>query len=170
MQLVNEPGPLLDVVHLSVEFGTCLPRPVFKEEIPPAQGSPGPQRVGSPYDWTFIRKQVVLWICCFATVFASFAASSYAPCKEQLVEEWDVSAVAVLVGITTFTTGFGLGPMFLAPLSELRGRKPVFGGTGLLFIICQICCAVTRSYPGYVVFKHRVSFDSTRSILTAVSV
>lgn len=61
---------------------------------------------------------------------------------------WNVSHVAILVGITTFTTGFAVAPMVLAPFSELNGRKPVFIGTGVLFVLCQLCCAVTRSYGG----------------------
>ena len=51
-------------------------------------------------------------------------------------------------GITTFTTGFAAAPMVLAPCSELNGRKPVFMITGILFVICQFCCALTRSYGG----------------------
>lgn len=64
--------------------------------------------------------------------------------------EWHVSQVASLVGITTFTSGFAIGPMFLAPFSEIYGRKPVFIATAILFAICQVCCAVTRLYSGYV--------------------
>lgn len=52
-----------------------------------------------------------------------------------------------------FTTGFATAPMVLAPFSELNGRKPVFVATGILFVICQLCCAVTRSYPGMLVAR-----------------
>jgi MFS family permease len=38
--------------------------------------------------------------------------------------------------------------MFLAPFSELNGRRPVFLATGLLFVICQLGCALTDSYGG----------------------
>jgi hypothetical protein len=37
-------------------------------------------------------------------------------------EEWHVSTVAILCGITTFTSGFGVAPMVLAPFSEINGR------------------------------------------------
>ena len=50
--------------------------------------------------------------------------------------------------ITVFTSGFAIAPMVLAPFSELNGRRPVFIATGLLFVICQLCCAVTRSFGG----------------------
>lgn len=146
----------LDMLHLRVEFGTALPRPIFREGTTSSSTAeivshmPNKSRTAtSPYQWPHGRKQTITWLCCAAAVFASYSSSSYAPCKDQLVAEWEgISREAVLVGITTFTTGFGLGPMVLAPFSELRGRKPVFCITGLLFLVGQICCAVTKSYPG----------------------
>ncbi|KAL2047769.1 hypothetical protein ABVK25_011381 [Lepraria finkii] len=68
-------------------------------------------------------------------------------------EHWHVSQVATHVGITAFRTGFAIAPMVLAPFSELKGRKPVFIVTGILFVICQLCCAVTRSFPGMLVAR-----------------
>jgi len=67
--------------------------------------------------------------------------------------EWHVSNVAILVGICTFTAGFAVAPMVLAPFSEINGRRPVFIVTGLLFVLCQLCCAVTQSYPGMLVAR-----------------
>jgi multidrug resistance protein len=43
--------------------------------------------------------------------------------------------------------------MVLAPFSEIQGRYPVFVGAGIVFFICQICCAVTRSYAGMIVAR-----------------
>ena len=68
-------------------------------------------------------------------------------------EHWHVSQVATHVGITAFRTGFAIAPMVLAPFSELKGRKPVFIVTGILFVIYQLCCAVTRSFPGMLVAR-----------------
>ena len=67
--------------------------------------------------------------------------------------EWQVSNVAILIGICTFTTGFAVAPMVLAPFSEINGRRPVFIVTGLLFVLCQLCCAVTQSYAGMLVAR-----------------
>lgn len=100
----------------------------------------------SPYEWPNRRKQLVVLLSCAAAVFASFASSSYAPSKDQLISEWQFGDVAILVGITVFTTGFGLAPMVFAPISEVLGRRPIFGATGALLIACQIWCALTDGY------------------------
>lgn len=104
----------------------------------------------SPYNWSSFRKQWICWPGFIAACFASYAAGSYSPGAGQMVDYWKISRIAVLTGITSFTCGFGLAPMILAPLSELHGRKPVFIATGILFVVCQVCSAVTRSFPGYV--------------------
>jgi len=43
--------------------------------------------------------------------------------------------------------------MFLAPLSELNGRRPVFLASGLIFFVAQIGCAVTQSFAGLIVAR-----------------
>ena len=132
----------------------------FETELPPPS-DPGPCRDGSaapeppdlrnyvsPFTWSESRKTFMTWLSCAVTAVTAYTAGSYSPASQQLSEYWHVSQVATLVGITTFTTGFAIAPMVLAPFSELNGRKPVFIATGTLFVICQLCCAVTRSFPG----------------------
>jgi multidrug resistance protein len=73
-----------------------------------------------------------------------------------MTQEWGVSSVAALVGITTFTSGFAIAPMALAPLSEINGRRPVFIASGVLFVICQLCSGLTQSYAGMLVVRFLV--------------
>jgi hypothetical protein len=80
------------------------------------------------------RKTLMVWLSCISTVVAAYSAGSYASATAQCTIEWGVSDVAFNVGITTFTTGFGVAPMVLAPLSEINGRRPVFIATGVLFV------------------------------------
>jgi MFS family permease len=89
-----------------------------------------------------------MMIACVGTIFASVAASAYAPGQTQMSAKWNLSKVAVATGITAFTTGFALAPMVIAPVSEVRGRRPVFLVMGVIYIICTICCAATESFGG----------------------
>jgi hypothetical protein len=59
-------------------------------------------------------------------------------------EEWQVSEVKVLLGITTFC--IATAPMVFAPFSEIKGRYPVFQGAGAVWMSAQICCATTGVY------------------------
>ena len=145
---VYRPGSPDDITFFNLAFHLNLPRPALPstsgQEIP----APDLSKLGSPYDWSPFHKSLITWVSCIATLFASFAASCYSPGAFQMASEWGTSEVATLVGITMFCCGFAIGPMFLAPFSEITGRKPVFVATAILLMICQLCCAVTRLYAG----------------------
>ena len=134
-----------NITYLNLTFESALPQPAqINPDIPP----PDISKLDSPYNWSPSYKNLITYVSCIATLFASFAASCYSPGTEQMSSEWEISQVATLVGITTFCCGFAVGPMFLAPFSEVVGRKPVFVATAILLMVCQVCCAVTRLYSG----------------------
>lgn len=68
-------------------------------------------------------------------------------------EEWHISEVVGLIGVTLFACGFGIAPMFLAPFSEINGRRPVFMVTGVLWVIFQVVSAVTPTFAGMCVCR-----------------
>jgi MFS family permease len=67
--------------------------------------------------------------------------------------EWNVSRVAALVGVATFTAGFAIAPLFLAPFSEINGRRPVVVLSGLFWLVFQIVCGVTPTFAGMLVAR-----------------
>jgi len=138
-------------------FETELPAPsTIVSSLPDGQVAPEPPNLSnyvSPFTWSESRKSFITWLSCAVTVVTAYTAGSYSPASAQMSAEWGVSEEATLAGITTFTTGFAIAPMVLAPFSEFNGRKPVFVASGILFVICQLCCAVTRSYPGMLVAR-----------------
>lgn len=159
--VLDETSP---VVYHYLTFDTPLPHPSMLVSTKPATELP-PQpdlkKYTSPFDWSKSRKNFTIWLSCLATLVAAYTAGSYAPASHQMTDEWHVSEVAIMVGITTFCCGFGIAPMVLAPFSEINGRYPVFVGAGILYLICQICCAVTHSYAGMLVARFWVGVGSS---------
>lgn len=154
----DSPSSLKDspIIYHYLTFETELPPPTTLG--PTVDGFPEPESPDlcnfvSPFTWSESRKTFTIWLSCLITVVTAYTAGSYSPAGEQMSKEWDVSQTAILVGITTFTTGFATAPMIIAPFSELNGRRPVFIATGILFVISQLCCAVTQSYPGMLVAR-----------------
>ena len=146
----------MPIVYHYLTFETDLPPPTRlgpTQHNSPAPEPPDLRNYVSPFTWSESRKTFTTWLSCLITVVTAYTAGSYSPASNQLSEYWGVSQTAILVGISTFTTGFATAPMILAPFSELNGRRPVFIATGILFVICQLCCAATRSYPGMLVAR-----------------
>lgn len=144
----------IDYVYLNFDTEIAL-RPVFPDaaagrEYPPC---PDLKKYDDPFTWSKTRKNLMTWVSCATNMTAAYAAGSYAAPEAQLTKLWGISRVVYNLGITLFTVGFGLAPMVLAPFSELNGRRPVFIATGLLFVVCQLGCALTNSFAGMLVAR-----------------
>jgi multidrug resistance protein len=145
------------VIYKLLTFETEIPSPYLvnlrgnsSQDLPPP---PQLAKYNSPLNWSPARKSLITWLSCAVTCFTAYSAGAYNPGADQMRRKWGVSLTAVLLGITTFTCGFAIAPMVLAPFSELNGRKPVFIATGALFVISQLCCGLTNSYAGFLVAR-----------------
>ena len=72
-----------------------------------------------PFKWSDAHKNVVLTLCCLSTFVAAYTAGAYTSGLNQMMVEWNMGRVPLLVGVTAYTTGFAIAPMFLAPMSEV---------------------------------------------------
>ena len=130
--------------------------------IPIPQADPGPRafptrpdlrQYTSPFLWPKRRKNVVLALCCAATLCSAYTAGSYFLPAAALEQKWSLGTVAFNTGVTTWGIGFGIAPMVLAPFSELNGRRPVFTASGIVVVAAMIGCATTDSFAGMLVAR-----------------
>ena len=63
----------------------------------------------------------------------------------------DSSELAMTLSI--FVLAYAVGPLFLAPLSEMYGRWPVYNVCNVLFLIFSIACALSPSLAALIVFR-----------------
>jgi multidrug resistance protein len=115
----------------------------------------------SPFMWSSMRKTTALVLCCAATLCSAYSAGAYFLPSAALENKWGLSTVAFSTGVTTWAVGFALSPMILAPFSELNGRKPVFTGSGILFIVALLGCALTDSFAGMLVARFFVGVGAS---------
>src|ERR1035438_10222288 len=79
-----------------------------------------------PTTWPTSSKVIVYGISVVTTLMAAYSISAYVAGVDAMAAEFQSESIAVLIGMPSFQTGFAIGPMVLAPLSEIHGRKPVF--------------------------------------------
>ncbi|KAI1337530.1 MFS general substrate transporter [Xylariaceae sp. FL0016] len=99
----------------------------------------------NPKNWSKAYK----WYCtmvvaatCFVVAFASSVVTSDIV---GVVEEFGVSEEVALLSISLFVVGFGIGPMIFAPLSELYGRRIIYGTTLLVAVVFIIPGALAKN-------------------------
>ncbi|KAL4877097.1 efflux pump antibiotic resistance protein [Aspergillus karnatakaensis] len=88
------------------------------------------------------RKWVMVAIVSLSSLCITYTSSIYSATYGQITVQFGVSKIAATVGLSVFIFGMGLGPMFVAPLSEFYGRRPIYLVTYVLFTIWLIPCAV----------------------------
>ncbi|KAM5344418.1 hypothetical protein ACJ41O_012954 [Fusarium nematophilum] len=107
----------------------------------------------SPFSWSLRKKIVVLSGAFMASTLAAYSAGAYALASEPLRMQWQISDTQFNAGITIFVAGFGFAPMILAPVSEVHGRYWVFVGSGVVFFLGTLGCAITDSYAGIMISR-----------------
>ncbi|RAL64764.1 hypothetical protein DID88_001795 [Monilinia fructigena] len=99
----------------------------------------------NPKNWSKAYKwyiTMVVAVTCFVVALASSIVTADLIGVEK---EFDVSEEVALVSITVFVVGFGVGPMMFAPLSEVFGRRWIYGITLFMAVIFIIPCAVATN-------------------------
>lgn len=134
-------------------FDTVIPFEELASSHPDASPPPNLRKFESPFGWTSKRKLTVLILSCCCTFCAAYSAGAYSIAAEPQRERWNLSVTGFATGITAWAMGFAVSPMFLAPFSEINGRRPVFIGSAVMFLIAQVACAVTPSFAVMLVFR-----------------
>ena len=150
------PNAKVPITHVYLKFETILPAAntlqrtadtSHAEHPPPPPPPPALARFANPQNWPRHRKRRLLALSCSATFLTAYTAGAYSPSSSLMASHFSTSQTAALAGITTFCVGFALAPMFLAPISELHGRYPVFVASGLVFVLFQVVCGVAANLP-----------------------
>lgn len=68
------------------------------------------------------RKWVIVCITSSTALCVTCTSSLYTSTYDQIQKEFSCSRIVATLGLSLFILGLGLGPMLLAPLSELYGR------------------------------------------------
>lgn len=155
-------GPEDEIQWHYLTFESELPSPIHRAQSdgqPPA--CPDLKKYTNPFQWSKGRKHFMAWLGCLCTTIVAYTAGAYAAGEEQMTAEFHVSVPAFGVGIAVFTAGFAVAPMFLAPFSEINGRKPVFVVSGLFFTLFQLTCALTPNFGGMLAARFLVGCASS---------
>ncbi|KAK7753061.1 hypothetical protein SLS62_005011 [Diatrype stigma] len=154
----SQVGADTPITTLYLTFDTPLPTPNTVISGPRTAGldlppCPDLAPYADPLHWPRFRKYAIVAMSCTATAATAYAAGSYSPPAELIAAELGATRLGALAGVTTFCFGFALAPMALAPISEVRGRYPVFVTAGFFFTLFQAVCGLVRGLPGMLIAR-----------------
>lgn len=99
----------------------------------------------NPKNWSKAYKwycTMVVALTCFVVALASSVVTADI---KGIVEEFGCSEEVALLSISLFVVGFGVGPMVFAPLSELYGRRIIYGTTLFVAVVFIIPGALAQN-------------------------
>lgn len=87
-------------------------------------------------------------------LFRNLAATMYAPGATKLATEFMVTNTTIgTMTVSLYVLGFALGPLVLAPLSELYGRLIIYHCSNLVYIGFTFGCAFSTDVTMFLVFR-----------------
>lgn len=78
----------------------------------------------------------------------------FAPAASQLAAEFDITnSVVEAMTVSIYVLGFAVGPIVLAPLSEVYGRLGVYHSCSIVFFAFTFGCALSTDTAMFMVFR-----------------
>lgn len=107
-----------------------------------------------PLNFKQSKKWMLVGLLSVITLVTPFASSILSPGIASLMVEFgEDDPVVGAMTVSIFLLGYVIGPMFLAPLSEIYGKRPVLTAANMFFCVWQIGCALAPNITSLIVFR-----------------
>ncbi|GFG24519.1 uncharacterized transporter mfs2 [Aspergillus udagawae] len=121
----------------------------------------------NPKNWSFRYKAMAVAFLSFNTLVVVLYSTSYTSGVAAIASEFDTSETIVTLGLTFYLVGLAVGSMFMAPMSEIYGRKPVSIGCLFVFTALIIPCALSKSVEALIIVRFVGAFFGSVMISSA---
>ncbi|KIW35361.1 uncharacterized protein PV07_02060 [Cladophialophora immunda] len=110
---------------------------------------------GNPRNWSSAKKTWTVTLINVYTFVVYCTASIITPTAGFIVERFNVSVVVASLGLSMYVVGYGTGPMFFSPLSEVPsiGRNPPYLYSFIAFFLVSIGLAFVNNFPGLIILR-----------------
>ena len=101
--------------------------------------------IGTMSFMTFLTYVFLSQITHSADLVSPLASSMLAPAVPVIMKDFnEESTFFATFVVSIFVLGFAVGPLFLAPASEIWGRTPIYNVCNVLFVVFTIMCATAH--------------------------
>ncbi|KAH7022093.1 putative MFS transporter [Ilyonectria destructans] len=114
----------------------------------------GPDDPRHPYNWPKTQRMTHIALVSFITLVVNLAATLFSPAAAKLVVDFSItnSTMASLT-VSIYLLGFALGPLVIAPLSELYGRLWIYHICNVVFLAFTIGCATSKNLASFLICR-----------------
>ena len=107
-----------------------------------------------PINWTRKQKWFNMGVIATITFLTPLASSMVAPGVPLILREFNESSETIgSFVVSIYVLGYAIGPLVIAPLSEVYGRIPVYHINNVLFTIWTLACALAPGIGSLLAFR-----------------
>ncbi|KAJ5640904.1 Major facilitator superfamily domain general substrate transporter [Penicillium herquei] len=108
----------------------------------------------NPQNFNESKKWILLGLISAFTLVSPLASSMFSPAVVYMADEFgETNATIEALSVSIYLIGYTFGPLFLAPLSEIYGRRIVLSGANWFFVVWQIGCALSKNIQTLIVCR-----------------
>ncbi|KAF2725432.1 MFS general substrate transporter [Polychaeton citri CBS 116435] len=136
---------------------TTLAEQTTNDEPPPDPNIvdwDGPGDLANPMNWPEWKKWGNIAILSAITFLTPLASSMFAPGVPRVMDEFNESSdsIATFV-VSVYVLGYAIGPLIVAPLSELYGRLWVYHVSNVCYLAFTVGCALATNMNMLIGFR-----------------
>ncbi|OQV00607.1 hypothetical protein CLAIMM_06084 [Cladophialophora immunda] len=105
----------------------------------------GPDDPECPLNWPERRKWTLVLLASAASFATLSSGTLMAPGVKVIGRELGMNSETTQLTLSIFVVWYGFGPMLVAPMTELYGRRPVWLVTGLWFTVWNVICGFSHT-------------------------
>ncbi|KAI0456731.1 cycloheximide resistance protein [Xylaria acuta] len=115
----------------------------------------GPEDPENPQNWSARKKSFVFFQIALLTFVVYLGSAIITPAQTIFMQLYGVSAQVSSLPLSLYILGYGLGPLFFSPLSEVPkvGRNAPYMISFALFILITVGTSRVDNFPGLVVLR-----------------
>ncbi|EEP82155.1 predicted protein [Uncinocarpus reesii 1704] len=108
----------------------------------------------NPLNWSPMHKWLIVFVISWMGFVSVFSTMTIVPTAPQVLQEFHShNKLNQILLVTIWELGEGIGPFFIAPLSERFGRLPIFHIGNFLALCCLIASALSVNLSMLIAFR-----------------
>ncbi|KAI8965603.1 MFS general substrate transporter [Daldinia sp. FL1419] len=137
-----------------VETGVDNRDAALDEKDPDVVDWDGPDDPTNPVNWSDKKKWLNIAILSIMTLVTPLGSSMFAPgIPGIMVEFHETSSTIATFLVSVYILGFAFGPLFIAPMSEIFGRRPLYIYGNILFVLFSVGAALSTGTGMLMAFR-----------------
>ncbi|KAE9574152.1 Efflux pump rdc3 [Colletotrichum fructicola] len=125
-----------------------------KENDPNIVDWDGPDDPQNPQNWPASQKWMNIAVISILTLVTPLGSSMFAPgIPKIMVEFHETSSMTATFVVSVYILGFAFGPLMVAPLSEVYGRRLLYNWGNVLFTVFTVGAALAKNMPMLMAFR-----------------